>query len=284
VTPYRKAFLALAALCGGATCLQSAARAAAPEPWQLDFQAAVTPVMEEIIDFHNILLVITTLIVLFVLGLLAVVVVRFREAKNPMPSRTTHNTVIEVVWTTIPVIVLVLIAVPSFRLLKHEDIVPQADMTIKAIGHQWYWSYEYPDHGGFSFDSVMVPDSDLKPGQLRLLEVDNRIVLPVDTTVRVITTAVDVVHSWAVPAFGVKMDSVPGRANETWFKVAREGVYFGQCSELCGVNHGFMPIAVEIVSKAKFAEWVEAAKRKYAATSPEGAPSALAARTASPAP
>jgi len=284
VTPYRKAFLALAALCGGATCLQSAARAAAPEPWQLDFQAAVTPVMEEIIDFHNILLVITTLIVLFVLGLLAVVVVRFREAKNPMPSRTTHNTVIEVVWTTIPVIVLVLIAVPSFRLLKHEDIVPKADMTIKAIGHQWYWSYEYPDHGGFSFDSVMVPDSDLKPGQLRLLEVDNRIVVPVDTTVRVITTAVDVLHSWAVPAFGVKMDSVPGRANETWFKVAREGVYFGQCSELCGVNHGFMPIAVEIVSKAKFAEWVEAAKRKYAATMPEGTPSALAARTASPAP
>ncbi len=232
----------------------------------MDFQPAVTPVMRDIVSFHNGLLVVITLITLFVLGLMVYVMWRFNEKRNPVPSTTTHNSLIEVLWTVIPVLILIAILKPSLNLLYLSDVVPKADLTVKAIGHQWYWSYEYPDHGKISFDSVMIADKDIKPGQIRLLEVDNRIVVPVNKTVRVIVTADDVIHAWAVPAFGVKLDAVPGRLNETWFRAEREGIYYGQCSELCGVNHGFMPIRVDVVSEGAFANWVIMAKKKYAAT------------------
>ena len=240
--------------------------ASQPRPWQIDFQDAATPLMEQITSFHNLLLIIITVISVFVLALLAWVAIKFNEKANPTPSRTTHNTTIEVLWTVIPVVILVVIAIPSFKLLYYSDVIPKADMTIKATGNQWYWNYEYPDHGKFSYDSSMIETADLKPGQPRLLAVDNRIVVPVDTVVRVQVAATDVIHAWSMPAFGVKVDAVPGRLNETWFgPVKKEGIYYGQCSELCGSRHGFMPIAVEVVSKAKFDAWVVKAKKEYAA-------------------
>ena len=263
-------FAALTAL-----ALPGAAFAAQPKPWQMGFQDAATPLMERVTSFHDLLLVIITLISLFVLALLVYVMYRFNEKANPTPSRTTHNTTIEVLWTVIPVVILVVIAIPSFKLLYYSDVIPKADMTIKATGNQWYWTYEYPDHGKFSFDSNIVAEADLKEGQPRLLAVDNRIVVPVDTVVRVQVTASDVLHAWAMPAFGVKIDAVPGRLNETWFgPVKNEGVYYGQCSELCGGKHGFMPIAVEVVSKEKFDAWVAKAKKEYAS---DGAPTATRA-------
>ena len=239
--------------------------ASEPVPWQLGLQPAATPLMQNIDELHDILLVVITLITLFVLGLLLYVMWRFRESKNPTPTRTTHNTVVEVLWTVIPVVILVLIAIPSFKLLYYSDTLPEADLTVKAIGHQWYWSYEYPDHGDFTFDATILADDELKEGQPRLLSVDNRIVVPVDKVVRVQVTADDVLHAWAIPAFGVKIDAVPGRLNEVWFKADRIGVYYGQCSELCGVNHGFMPIRVDVVSVQEFNAWVSWAKKEYAA-------------------
>lgn len=240
------------------------ALAGVPVPWQMGLQPAATPLMQSIDDLHDILLVICTLITLFVLGLLLYVFWRFRESKNPTPTRTTHNTVVEVLWTVIPVVILVLIAIPSFKLLYYSDVVPEADMTVKAVGHQWYWSYEYPDHGNFTFDATILEDDERKPDQPRLLAVDNRIVVPVNKVVRVQVTADDVLHAWAVPAFGVKVDGVPGRLNEVWFKAERTGVFYGQCSELCGVNHGFMPIRVDVVSVQEFNAWVSWAKKEFA--------------------
>jgi cytochrome c oxidase subunit 2 len=259
--------VALAACFG----LDGAALAGAPTPWQTGLQPAVTPIMREMTEFHNMLLVIITLITLFVLGLLFYVLWRYSEKRNPTPSRTSHNTLLEIIWTVVPVLILIFIAVPSFALIYRAEVVPKADMTIKATGHQWYWEYEYPDHGGFSFDSNMVEDEDIKPGQLRLLEVDNKIVVPVNKTVRVISTAAPdgVIHAWAIPAFGVKIDSVPGRINETWFKAEREGTYYGQCSELCGVRHGFMPIRVDVVSEGAFQAWLVKARQEHAAAPAE---------------
>lgn len=248
-----------------ALIVPTASMADQPRPWQTGLQEAATPLMERITSFHNLLLIIITVISLFVLALLVIVVVKYNAKVNPTPSRTTHNTTIEVLWTVIPVLILVVVAIPSFKLLYQSDVVPKTDMTIKAIGNQWYWTYEYPDNGKFSFDSNMVADDKLKPGQPRLLEVDNRIVIPVDTVVRLQVTANDVLHSWTIPAFGRKLDAVPGRLNETYIgPVKKEGIYYGQCSELCGANHGFMPIAVEVVSKAKFDAWVAEAKKKFA--------------------
>ncbi len=282
VTPLRNAFLAVfAALGAGAAFLPLAANATQPRPWEIDLQPAATPIMHELELFHDVLLVIITLIVLLVLGLLGYVILNFNERKHPVPSTRSHNTVIEVIWTTLPVIVLVLIAIPSFKLLYAEDVIPKADLTIKAIGHQWYWSYEYPDQK-FSFDSTMVQDADLKPGQPRLLTVDNRVVVPVNTTVRVIATSSDVIYSWAVPSFGVKQDAVPGRLNETWFKVEHVGTYYGQCSELCGINHGFMPIEVEAVTKPDFDKWVAEAKKKFADATPPAPTTRVALREAAP--
>jgi cytochrome c oxidase subunit 2 len=241
-----------------------AALAAQPVPWQLGFQPPATPIMERLESFHNLLLWIITVITLFVLALLAWVCVRFRASRSPTPSRRTHNTILEIAWTAVPVLILVVIAIPSFKLLYFQDVTPDAELTIKAVGHQWYWSYEYPDNGDFAFDAYMVADGDLQPGQPRLLATDNRVVLPVDTTVRVLVTATDVLHSWAVPAFGVKMDGVPGRINETWVRIQEPGIYYGQCSELCGTNHGFMPIMVEAVSKEEFEAWTQEAQAEFA--------------------
>jgi cytochrome c oxidase subunit 2 len=240
------------------------AHAEAPQPWQLGFQAAASPVAERFHEFHNFLLVLITCISVFVLALLLYVIVRFRASRNPTPSRTTHNTTIEVLWTVIPVVILVVMAVPSFKLLYYVDRAHDAEMTLKVTGHQWYWSYEYPDNGNFTFDSNRVQDADLKSGQLRLLSTDNHIVLPVDTTVRVLITSTDVMHSWFVPPVGVQMYAVPGRLNETWVKVEREGSFYGQCNQICGINHGFMPIEIEAVSKDKFKQWVAEAQKKYA--------------------
>ena len=244
--------------------IPGAALADQPRLWETGFQAAATPLMERIESFHNLLLVIITCIVLFVMALLIYVMFRFNEKANPTPSKTTHNTMIEVLWTVIPVVILVVIAIPSFKLLYYSDVLPKADMTIKATGNQWYWTYEYPDNGKFSFDSNLVQTADLKPGQPRLLTVDNVIVVPVNTTVRVLVTASDVLHSWAVPSFGVKIDAVPGRINHAWFRVEHVGTYYGQCSELCGTNHGFMPIEVKAVTKEQFKEWVAKAQKEFA--------------------
>jgi cytochrome c oxidase subunit 2 len=235
------------------------ALAAQPQPWEVTLQPAASPVMENIVWFHNFLFVLITLITLFVLALLVMVVVKFNAKANPVPSKTTHNTLIEVAWTLIPVLILVGIAVPSFRLLFLQLDIPKADLTIKATGKQWYWSYSYPDNGKFEFDSLMAADK-----QPRLLGVDNEMVVPVNKVIRVQTTGADVIHAFAVPAFGIKIDSIPGRLNETWFKATKTGMYYGQCSELCGKDHAFMPIAVRVVEDQEFAAWVEAAKKKYA--------------------
>lgn len=230
-----------------------------PAPWEWTLQQSGSPVMDNIVWFHNFLFVLITLITLFVLALLVVVVVKFNARANPVPSRTTHNTLIEVAWTLVPVLILVGISVPSFRLLFLELDIPKADLTIKATGKQWYWSYAYPDNGKFEFDSLMAQDK-----QPRLLGVDNEMVVPVNKVIRVQTTGADVIHAFAVPAFGVKIDAIPGRLNETWFKATKTGMYYGQCSELCGKDHAFMPIAVRVVSDQEFASWVETAKKKYA--------------------
>ena len=230
-----------------------------PAPWEYNLQEAASPVMESIISFHNLLVVIITVITLFVLALLIIVAVKFNAKANPVPSTTTHHTLIEVAWTLIPVLILVAIAVPSFRLLFLELDIPKPDVTIKATGKQWYWSYSYADNGKFEFDSLLAQDK--KP---RLLGVDNEMVVPVNKVIRVQTTAADVIHAFAMPAFGVKIDAIPGRLNETWFKATKTGMFYGQCSELCGKDHAFMPIAIKVVSDQEFAAWIEAAKKKYA--------------------
>jgi cytochrome c oxidase subunit 2 len=229
-----------------------------PAPWEWTLQESATPVMDNITWFHNFLFWLIALITLFVLALLVMVVVKFNAKANPIPSRTTHNTLIEVAWTLIPVLILVGIAVPSFRLLFQQLDIPKADLTIKVTGKQWYWSYSYPD-SKFEFDSLLAQDK--KP---RLLGVDNEMVVPVNKVVRIQTTGADVIHSFAVPAFGIKIDSVPGRLNETWFKSTKLGMFYGQCSELCGKDHAFMPIAVRVVSDQEFTAWVETAKKKFA--------------------
>lgn len=251
--------LAVGLLSGGFISAAFADSLAVPK--QLDLQTAATPVMEDIVAFHNFLLIVITAIVIFVTALLIIVMVRFNSKANPTPSKTTHNTLIEVLWTVLPVLILVVIAIPSFRLLYKELVIPKAELTVKATGYQWYWGYEYPDNGALAFDANVVDDADLKPGQPRLLTTDNAMVVPVDTVVRVIVTGADVIHSWAVPSFGVKIDAVPGRLNETWFKAERTGMYYGQCSELCGQNHAFMPIDVKVVTKEEFAAWLDQEKK-----------------------
>jgi len=248
----------------GVIAAATAAGAAQPEPWQMGFQPASSPVMEEINAFHNFLLVIITAIALLVLGLLLFCMVRFNARANPTPSKTSHNTLIEVIWTVVPVLILVAIAIPSFRLLYFEATIPESELTIKATGYQWYWGYSYPDHGDFEFFANMIEDADLAPGQPRLLATDTKVVVPVDTNVRLLVTAADVIHNWAMPAFGVKMDAVPGRLNETWFRANETGIYYGQCSELCGVRHAFMPIEVHVVAKDDFDSWVRDAEQEYA--------------------
>jgi cytochrome c oxidase subunit II len=241
-----------------------------PSEWQLGFQQSATPVMDNIISFHTFVLYIVAAISAFVLALLLIIIVKFNAAANPTPSRTTHNTLLEVAWTLIPVVILVIIAIPSFRLLFYQLNMPamsaeNGDITVKATGRQWYWSYAYPDHGNFEFDSNMIRDvKALRPDQPRLLGVDNEMVVPVNKYVRVITTGAEVIHAFAVPSFGIKVDSIPGRINETWFRATREGVYYGQCSELCGQAHAFMPIAVRVVSEEAFKTWATEMQKKCA--------------------
>jgi cytochrome c oxidase subunit 2 len=237
-----------------------------PTPWQIGLQDSASPIMDQITRFNTFLFWLTSAIALFVLILLAIIIVRFNGRANPAPSRTTHNTPLEIIWTIVPVIILATIAVPSFRLLFSQLEVPtHPDLTVKATGKQWFWSYNYPDNGNFEFDSLMVADKDLKPGQLRLLTVDNEMVVPVNKVVHVLVTGADVIHSFAVPSFGIRIDAVPGRMNETWFKATTEGVFYGQCSELCGKDHSFMPIVVRVVNESDFNKWLDDAKKKYAA-------------------
>jgi cytochrome c oxidase subunit 2 len=242
-----------------------------PEDWQLGFQPAATALAEQMHDFHTLVLVIVTVITVFVMALLLWVIVRYNAKANPEPSRTSHNTTIEVAWTIIPVLILLVIAIPSFRLLYAQYDAPKAHLTVKATAHQWYWSYAYPDQGGFSFDSLLVEKEDLKPDQPYLLSVDNEVVVPVDKVVHILVTSDDVIHNWTIPAFGVKTDAVRGRNSLIWFKATRPGVYYGQCSELCGARHAYMPIAVRVVSEAEFADWVVKAQGAYASTTPEPA-------------
>ena len=244
-----------------------------PAPGEIGLQMANSPIADEIHAFHNgILLPIITVICLFVLALLIYVVVKFNEKANPQPSRTTHNTLLEVAWTVVPVLILVFIAIPSFRLLAHQLIIPKPDVTIKVTGNQWYWSYAYPQDqgGGFSFDSILIPEDQIDPakGQIRLLSVDNEAVVPVGKKIRFQVTASDVIHSFTVPAFGIRIDAVPGRLNETWFQAERTGIYYGQCSKICGKDHAFMPIAVRVVSAEDYAAWLVQAKKKFASLPP----------------
>jgi cytochrome c oxidase subunit 2 len=269
--------LAMGALMtGGETALAAYGQAT---PWQFGFQDAATPIMEEITSFHNLLLYIITGIALFVLVLLVIVMVRFNARANPTPSRVTHNTLLEVAWTVVPIIILAIIVFPSFHLLFKQLNTPPADLSVKATGKQWYWSYSYPDNGKFEFDSLMLQDKDRKPDQPRLLAVDNEMVVPINKIVRLQTIGAEVIHSFAIPSFGVRIDAIPGRLNEAWFQATREGVYYGQCSELCGKDHAFMPIAVRVVSEQAFKDWVDAANKRpewKSAGAVEAAPTAVA--------
>ncbi len=293
-TALKRATLGLALAGGGLTALGGPALAN-PSPWEINLQPAVTPIMEMIHRFNNGLLIVVSLIVLLVLALLVYVMVRFNAKTNPVPSRTSHNTLIEVIWTVVPILILVGIAVPSFALLfaEHDparaiagfDPAKDKQLTIKATGSQWYWSYEYPDNGDISFDSLLLRDADGNPtGEPRLLAVDNKMVVPVGVVVRMQVIGADVIHSFAVPSFGIKIDAVPGRLNETWFRVDKPGTYYGQCSELCGRDHAFMPIAVEAVSQDKFDAWaktaandLEAANKQLAAAVKESDATKVAA-------
>ena len=235
-----------------------------PVDWQLGFQRAASESMRDIVAFHNnLLLPIIIAISVFVLFLMLYACVRFRASANPNPSKRTHNVTVEVLWTLIPCLILIVMAVPSFKILYKQDAIPKADLTIKAIGYQWYWGYEYPDEN-LVFDSYMIEEKDLKANQPRLLAVDNEVVVPVGKVVKVLITANDVLHAWALPSFGVKRDAVPGRINETWFKAEKVGTYYGQCSELCGIKHAFMPIAVKVVSEEEYQEWLSEARVKFA--------------------
>lgn len=235
---------------------------AAPQNWQMNFEPGATTIQAKINDFHDLLLVITGLIVLLVLVLLIWVIARYNHKSNPVPATFTHNRFWERMWTIIPIVILLIIAVPSFRLMYYQGIIPKPDLTIKVTGYQWYWGYEYPDQG-LAFQSYMVPTKDLKEGQLRLLATDNPVVVPVGANVQILVTSSDVIHSWTVHGFGVKKDAVPGRLNETWFKVTRPGTYYGQCSEICGTGHAFMPIEVHALPQDEFDAWVAEAKTKF---------------------
>ena len=256
------------------------AMAEEPQPWEIGMQPAASPVRERIDSLHNELMVIITLITLFVLGLLLYVIVRYNAKRHPTPSQTTHNTLIELLWTAVPILILIAIAIPSFKLLYYTDRAQKVDMTLKVTGHQWYWSYDYPDQGNLSFDSNIVPADQLKPGQERLLTVDNPVVVPVGATVRVLITGTDVIHSWFVPSLGVQKYAVIGRTNETWFKIDKPGTYYGQCNQICGLNHPFMPIEIKAVSKDDFGKWLGEAKKKFAHDEPQRGALRLAAETA----
>jgi cytochrome c oxidase subunit 2 len=234
----------------------------------MGMQPAASPVKAQIISLHNLVLIIITIITLFVAALLAVVVYRFRASKNPVPSRTSHNTVLEIAWTLFPVLVLIVIAIPSFRLVYYADRTRDADLTIKVTGHQWYWEYTYPDKGNIDFNSNLVQDEDLKPGQPRLLTADNELVLPVGKNVRILMSSGDVIHSFFIPSLGVQRYAIAGRLIETWVRIDRPGTYYGECNQICGENHSRMPIEIRGVSPQEFDTWLTEAKSKYAEAAP----------------
>ena len=235
----------------------------APKPWEIGMQAAGGPLKAREIYLHNIVLVIITLITLFVGGLLAWVIYRYNAKSNPVPSQTSHNTVVELLWTVIPILILVVMAIPSFELVYYEDRTPNADLTVKVTGHQWYWEYSYPDKGNIDFSSYIIPDDQLKPGQLRLLTVDNDLMVPAGKNIRVLTTSGDVIHSFFVPSLGVQRYAIPGRTIETWFRADKPGIYIGECNQICGTNHSRMPIVVRAVTPAEFDAWLVQAKTKF---------------------
>jgi cytochrome c oxidase subunit 2 len=271
--------LALAMVAAGV--FAATAWAEAPRPWELGMQPPATPVKDRLNAFHNELLVITFLIAAFVMSLLLYVIIRFNHRRNPVPSHTSHNPVIEILWTIVPVLILVVIAIPSFKLMYYMDRIPNPDMTIKVTGHQWYWSYDYPDQKDLAFDSNIIQEADLKPGQKRLLDVDNPLVVPIRTNVRVLVTSTDVIHSWFIPSFGVQEYAIIGRLNESWFNVDREGTYYGECNQICGVNHAFMPIKIVALSKDDFQKWLAQAQKKFASNHhTEGAGLRVAAASA----
>lgn len=249
-----------------------------PRPWQIDLQPAASPVRQHVDALYNEIMVIITLIVLLVVGLIAYVCLRFNAKRHPVPTKLSHNALIEVTWTIIPVLILVSIAVPSFKLIYYADAAPHPAMTLKVTGHQWYWSYEYPDQGGLSFDSNILPqDQAIKEGKPRLLAVDNPVVLPVNTVIKIEVAGSDVLHSWFVPSMGVQEYAVPGRVNHAWMSINHVGTYYGQCNQLCGINHPFMPIEIKAVSKADFDTWVAQAKKKFSMNGAGEAPLKLAA-------
>jgi cytochrome c oxidase subunit 2 len=263
---------AAAAFASAATFAALPALAQQPEPWQMNLQDAHSSLMEEVTAFHDFMLYLIFAISFFVLALLAYTVIRFGEKRNPVPSKTTHNTAIEVLWSVIPIFLLVVIGLFSLPLLFRSDDTVNADLTVKVIGRQWYWSYEYPDHGDFTFDAFLIPDDEIKPGQVRLLSTDENFVLPVGKKIRVLVTSSDVLHAFAMPALGAKVDAVPGRTNEIWFDIDEPGMYYGQCSELCGAGHAFMPIAIQAVSQAEFDAWVIQARERFAEAEDDLAP------------
>lgn len=254
--------LAAAMMLAGADALANV-----PKPWEMGMQPAGNELKARISDLHNLVLIIITLITIFVGALLVWVMVRYNATRNPVPSTTSHNTTIEVLWTVIPVLILVVIAIPSFRLVYYLDRTPDPDMTIKVTAHQWYWEYGYPEAGDLAIESRMIRDEDLKPGQLRLLEVDNQLVVPVGKKIRVLTNSVDVIHSFFIPSLGVQRYAIPGRTIETWMTVDKPGVYYGQCNQICGVDHSRMPIAVKAVTEDEYKAWIGQAK-KAALTDP----------------
>jgi cytochrome c oxidase subunit II len=258
------------------------AMAAQPRPWELGMQPPATLVKERLSAFHDELLVIIFLISAFVMGLLLYVILRFNHQRNPVPTRTTHNALIEIIWTVVPVLILITIAIPSFKLMYYMADIPKPDLTVEVTGHQWYWTYTYPDQGGLTFDSNIVQDANLKPGQLRLLTVDNPLVVPAGENVEVKVTSTDVIHSWFIPSFGVQEYAVIGRSNDSWFNILHPGTYYGECNQICGMNHSDMPIEVVAMSKAGFQQWLVGAKKKFAANG-SAAPLRLAADAAPPA-
>jgi len=261
-----KRFFALipAAVLGLSASVANAEVVMLSKPWQLWLQDPMSPTAERVVDLNLFLMWIEVAIVIFVMGLMVYILVRFNEKANPEPSKTTHNTLLEVVWTAIPIVILVIVAIPSLKTLYYADHTEEAEMTLKITGNQWYWSYVYPDNDELSFDSLFVPDDELAPGQPRLLSVDNPVVLPVGTNIRLLLSSNDVIHNWAIPSLAIKLDTTPGRTNETWVHLNEPGDFFGMCSELCGVNHSRMPIHVKGVSKEDFAKWLVKAKAEFA--------------------
>ena len=252
----------------------------APKDWQLSFQTPHSPVQQSIEGLHALVLWLMATVTIFVAGLLAFVMWRYNSRRNPVPSRISHHTALEVAWTVLPVLILVVIAIPSFRLVYFEDRTANADMTVKVTGHQWFWEYTYPDQGGIDFSSLVIPENELKPGQLRNLEVDNRLVVPVGKNIRILTTSGDVIHSFFIPSLGVQRYAIPGRTIETWVKVDQPGVYYGECNQICGTNHSLMPISIQAMDQKDFDTWVQQAKTKFAANDTPARSEQLAANVA----